>query len=280
MNNLHNLLDAFDELEQRADAVPVRAHAEATSTPFGRRHAARVLIPAAAFAAVALPVATIVLVQQSGSSSPKLPQAAGSSQGAPAITSVHSSTTGPNERYQPPSSAADLAGQARAILAGIATIEVTDSSDPAHGDPPIKVDPNAPTATISIDPSSAAGRLAPSGGGGPSISGMLTASGQTGGFDLHAFLASPISTEATCDGGSDCTVRTLASGSSLAVGSWHDPTVAGGATYQVEVLRPDGAEIVFHLSTENDPKGQRTVTATQLPLTVEQMISFVTSERW
>lgn len=65
-----------------------------------------------------------------------------------------------------------------------------------------------------------------------------------------------------------------------AVGTWHDRSVSGGVTYFVEFVRHDRADILMHLSTERDPKGESTVTASRVPLSLAQMEAFVTSDRW
>jgi hypothetical protein len=64
------------------------------------------------------------------------------------------------------------------------------------------------------------------------------------------------------------------------VGSWHDDQVSGGVTYQVEAVRPNGRDVLLHLSTERDPKGHSTTIASAVPLTVAQMTALVTSDRW
>jgi hypothetical protein len=66
----------------------------------------------------------------------------------------------------------------------------------------------------------------------------------------------------------------------LATSTWHDSEVTGGVTYQVYLVRRDGGAIIFHLSTEYDPEGASGVTASRVPLTIEQMTAIVGSGQW
>ena len=80
---------------------------------------------------------------------------------------------------------------------------------------------------------------------------------------------------------SHCTVSRTADGGSLAVGREPLPTgEAGGVTYEADLVRSDGVELLMHVSNQRDPKGESQVLAPQPPLTTEQMVSIVSSDRW
>lgn len=253
MSTLRTLHDAFDALEHRADAA--FSPAPEIAAPRPARHRTRhLLAPVAAGAAVAVIAASVTVWQHARPGAPAKQPAARS---AVVTTSQAASTTHPTGRFQPPTTPAELAAKTRAILAGIATIKVTDTGYPVQASVPASVPAK----------------------GNHLIFGTLSATGVTGGFDLNVFLASPGS-KASCDEGTGCTLHHRPDGSTLAIGTWHDPSVPGGITYQVELVRPDGADILLHLSTEHNPKGGSTVIASHTPLTVDQMTDFVTSDRW
>jgi hypothetical protein len=270
MITLRTLHDAFDALEHRADAAPSPAPEIAAPRP-ARHRTRHLLAPVAAAAAVAVIAAAVTVWQHARPGAPAKQPAAGS---AVVTTSPSASTTHPTGRFQPPTTPAELAAKTRAILAGIATIKVTDTGYPS-------VPASVPARSNHLTPTSSQSSVsAPTGRtSGSAIFGTLSATGVTGGFDLNVFLASPGS-KASCDEGTGCTLHDRPDGSTLAIGTWHDPSVPGGITYQVELVRPDGADIQLHLSTEHNPKGQSTVTASHTPLTVDQMTNFVTSDRW
>lgn len=274
MTDLRTLREAFDELESRADAAPAAAPSLVRPERAARRPAR--LAPFAAAGALAATAAVVVIWQQADS--PARQAAAG--QPNARLTAAATTTGAPASGYQPPTAGAQLAEQARAILGATATITVTDSSGSASG-APAKSTGQVRVATKGGGPAEQIPAISgePGANSGAAIVGTLTAAGLTGGFDLNVFATTPGS-KAHCDADTDCSVRTLTDGSSLAVGSWHDDTMPGGLTYQVEMVRADGADILFHLSTEQDPKGQSAVTASQLPLTLAQMTDFVSSERW
>lgn len=275
MTDLRTLRDAFDELESRADVAPVASPTLLRPERAARRSAR--LAPFAAAGAVAATAAVLVIWQQAGSGSPAKQPAAGRPN---ARLTAAASTGPPASRYQPPTTGAQLAEEARAILGATATITVTDSSGSVSG-APAKSTERVLVETKGGGPAEQIPAVSgePGATSGAAIVGTLTAAGLTGGFDLNVFATSPGST-ALCDADTDCSVRPLADGSSLAVGSWRDDKVPGGITYQVEMVRADGADILLHLSTEQDPKGQSAVTASQLPLTLAQMTDFVSSDRW
>jgi hypothetical protein len=273
MSTLRTLHDAFDALEHRADAAlsPVPEIA----APRPARHRTRhLLAPVAAAAAVAVIAASVTVWQHARPGAPAKQPAAGS---AVVTTSQSASTTHPTGRFQPPKTPAELAAKTRAILAGIATIKVTDTGYPVQASVPASVPAKGNHLTPISSQSSVSAPIGRK--SGSAILGTLSATGVTGGFDLNVFLASPGS-KASCDEGTGCTLHDRPDGSTLAIGTWHDPSVPDGITYQVELVRPDGADILLHLSTEHNPKGGSTVTASHTPLTVDQMTDFVTSDRW
>jgi hypothetical protein len=279
MSDLSTLRDAFDALEERADAAGAAAPLDFRPA----RRPARVLAPVGAAVAVAATAAVVVVWQQSGSTRPTGTPAGASTAVLPPVSSAASTpaatpTPTPSAEQFPPSTGQTLTAKVREILAGTATIAVTETAVPGavtltapSGPPPSEVSPTIPIGSAVALPSS--------GGSGASIVGTLTAGGRSGGFNLDVYKTAPGS-KATCDGGTDCTVRSLPDGTSLAVGSWHDDEVSGGVTYQVEAVRPDGKDVLLHLSTERDAKGHSTTIASALPLTVAQMTAFVTDDRW
>ena len=282
MNTLRTLHDAFTTLEERADATHAVPPDFTVSAGPARAGLTRFAAPAAAAAAV-VSVAAGVTVWQSSQHPGHGGQAAthGPSSSAPA---THSSSVAPSHpgRYQPPDTAAKLAAKTRAILDGVATITVDPSRSSGCG--AVQAGPPTSSAVIPAGPdvslSPAYIPLNQDGCSGAGLVGTLASSGRTGGFDLDVFATSPGS-KARCDGDGDkCSVHTRPDGSTLAVGSWHDPHVPGGVTYQIELVRRDGADILMHLSTESDPKGMSTVTTSQLPLTTKQLTDFVTSTQW
>lgn len=286
MNNLHALHEAFAELEARADAAPVRDVRPAPRSAQRRPH--RLLAPVAAAAAVLVAAGGIALVQHGRTAGTRA--AGGHAAGGqvelsnPPAASAHESGPNAPAAFVPPATGEQLAERTSEILAGIATIHVTDygrpvtmtlpgSTAPAAGSGPDRSPVGAPLSPVISKAATAYAAAA-----GSAIVGTLTSARGTGGFDLNVFVTTPGA--ARCDTESSCTVRTLADGSSLAVSSWQDTSTPGGVTYQVELVRSDGADILVHLSTQRDPKGLSTVTSTELPLTVDQLIAFVRSDRW
>ncbi|MFN2560294.1 MAG: hypothetical protein ABR571_03205 [Jatrophihabitans sp.] len=278
MTDLSILRDAFDALEERADAACAAAPAIMDFQP--ARRPTWALAPVGAAVAVVATAAVVVVWQQSGSNRPTGTPAGASTAAVPPLSSAASTpaaTPTATEQF-PPSTGAALTEKVREILAGTATIAVTETDVPGGVTLSVPSGPPPSDASPAIVVGSPV-KLPSGGGSGPSIVGTLTAGGRTGGFQVVAYQADPGS-KAMCDGGTDCSVRALADGTSLAVGSWHDDQVSGGVTYQVEAVRPDGREVLLHLSTERDPKGHSTRIASALPLTVAQMTALVTSDRW
>lgn len=277
MNDLRTLHDAFDALERRADTAPVH---DLVTAP--RRRTKHLAAPVAAAAAVVLAAGTVALWQHHDDRSPSTAPAGGGRTvpsvmpSAPHVATPHTATG-----YQPPTTEAQLTAKARDLLAGVATIVVTDGSDPGGASgptPSYTPNPQAHKGKRRGAPAQPITSSAPDASSGAGIVGTLTADGVTGGFDLDVY-ASP-GGRAMCDADTSCSVHTRADGSTVAIGSWHDQQAPGGVTYQVEMVRPDGADVLMHLSTEHDPKGESAVTASHLPLTVKQMVDFVTSPSW
>lgn len=275
MTDLKTLRAAFDALEERADLAAAGAATDLRPP----RRPVRALAPLGAAVAVAATAAVVVVWQQSGANQPAATPGGDSSAAAAPVSSTASAPARTASADQfPPSTGAALTAKVREILGDTAIVDVTETAVPGvvtltvpSGPPPSEVGPTIPVGSTV--------RLPSGGGSGASVVGTLTADGRTGGFQVVADQTAPGS-KATCDGGTECSVRTLTDGTSLAVGSWHDDAVAGGVTYQVEAVRPDGRDVLLHLSTERDPKGHSTTIASALPLTVAQMTAFVTSDRW
>ena len=279
--NLHNLHEAFTTLEEQSDAVHAAPPDFTVSVSPARPSLTRFAAPAAA-AATVVSVAAGVTVWQSGQHSGHSGQAAthGPSSSAPSSSVPLSVPPAHPGRYRPPDTAAKLAAKTRAILGGLATITIDPSRSSDCGAVQLTLPAGPPSSPVI--PEGSAVRL-PGGSGncsGAGLVGTLTSNGHTGGCDLDVFTASPGS-KARCDGdGDSCSVHPRSDGSTLAVGTWQDPAVPGGVTYQVELVRPDGADILIHLSIESEPKGRGTVTTSQMPLTTQQLTGFVTSKQW
>jgi hypothetical protein len=116
---------------------------------------------------------------------------------------------------------------------------------------------------------------------GAAIVGVLTAGGVSGGYDIQIFQNDP-GTKAACDDpdSSTCSVRRLDDGSSLATGHEQLQNNADGVTYQADLIRPDGVEFLMHTSNERDPKGESAVLADHPPLSIDDMVAILTSNRW
>lgn len=289
MNDFHDLSDAFDELERRADAAPSRS--AALTTPRAS-HRARPLLIAASSVAV-LAVAVTVAVTASGDGSPTQRQA-----GGPGTVAASSASVGPPPAgsVSPPSAAAqaipttskELEALFAQVLDGVATFTVTDTGAAIVGAVPSLTrapTPTTPTPTTSRETTDTPPVPTPVEttpavqSSGAAIVGILTSGGLTGGYDIQIYQDSP-GTKVQCDdpGASSCSVRTLTNGSSLATGS--EPLQDGGVTYQAAVVRPDGTTILMHVSNDRDPKGAGGQSAPRPPLTIEQMTAIVTSPFW
>jgi hypothetical protein len=175
----------------------------------------------------------------------------------------------------------ELAARFRVVLGGSATFTVTETGAAAR----LTVPP-APTATA--HPRVSGGTTVtrqPNGSQttqvGAAIIGTLTAGGVTGGYDLQIYPDNP-GGKAWCDDSdrSHCTIRTLADGSTLSVGQEPLENAKNGVTYQVSMVRPDGVTFLMHVSNERSPKGGSQVLGAHPPLTTDQMVAIVTSDRW
>jgi len=192
-----------------------------------------------------------------------------------------------SDRYQAPDTAAKLAAKTRAILGSLATITVDPSRSTNCGaiqltlpagppsSPVIPAGPGVPLSPLTGDT-----RADHTNCSGASLVGTLTSNGRTGGFVLDVFAAPPGSKAHCAENGGPCSVHPRSDGSTLAVGTWPDPAGPGGVTYQVELVRPDGADILIDLSPQDETKGRGTVTTSQMPLTTQQLTAFVTSTQW
>jgi hypothetical protein len=268
MNDFNTLTEAFAELERRADAVTANRPAEPVAVHRASRHRSRPLLVAASVVAVATAAVGATLIVGDDGSAPGH-KAAGSK------TATVSSPVVP-PAFEIPTTPEDLAQRFRIVLGDTATFTVTET-----GHAVTVQAPPAPTHTgrnrIHNVPTSSA-QATPN---GAAIVGTLTAAGRTGGYDLQIFRATPGS-RPMCDDPdrSHCTVRHLADGSWIAIGRERLQNAANAVTYQVDLVRPDGAEFIMHMSNERSPKGASDVLAARPPLTTRQMTAIVTSDRW
>lgn len=255
MSTLRTLHEAFEELENRADLAGVTAEEYAPVERSPRRRGVWLAAPVAVAAVVI--AAGIAVPIWHGAVSHHTQVATGHARVPSASPSRHPSPS--PTTYQPPATVAALAARTRVILAGTATITVDKSRSSGCG---------ASTPTLPGQPGDCSGA---------DLVGALTSDGHTGGFDLDVS-AAPAGTTASCETGIHCTVHHRADGSTLAIG--HTTVIGGGVTYEMNYVRADGADILLHLSTESDPKGESPITTTVIPLSQDQMISFVTSDQW
>jgi hypothetical protein len=260
MNDLRALHDAFGELERRADA----ATADAALAPPVRRRTARLMPVAATVVVVAGLAAGAVWLVPGGN--------AGTQAGSPPT----SASSPPTSARTAPRTPEELIDRFKAVLGDTATFTVSDSG------------PGAVEATLPPGPDSDRGgsgrQEAPANdqgtAKGAAIVGTLTAGGVTGGFDLLTYPALP-SDKPTCEGLSPdkCTVSTLPDGASMRV-DLTDDLEGGGTTFHVVVLHNDGNLFEMHVSNQRSAKGNSDVLGTQPPLTTDQMIAILTSNRW
>jgi hypothetical protein len=277
MNDPHALHDAFAELERRADAASAFMPLELPPRRRPQRRPAARLVPVAVTAFVVAGLAagaTLLAPGHDGGTR------TGASPGA------GSATPRPQPSPTPPHSVVprdpdELAARFRVVLGDLATFTVTETGAAAR----VAVPPN-PTATA--HPRAGTGTTVtrqPNGSQtthvGAAIVGTLTAGGVTGGYDLQIYPDDPGS-KARCDDPdrSRCGIRTLADGSTLAVGQEPLENARIGVTYEVSMVRPDGVTFLMHMSNERSPKGASEVLAAHPPLTTDQMVAIVTSPRW
>ena len=73
-----------------------------------------------------------------------------------------------------------------------------------------------------------------------------------------------------------CTPRTLPDGTSVAVGQ----ETGNGIVYLVSIVRPNGATLVMHVSTNSDPKRGGHSLGTVPPMTTDQIVTLLRSPLW
>ncbi|WP_158848645.1 hypothetical protein [Saccharothrix deserti] len=266
MSDLRALTDAFAELERRADAATAGMPFELPSRARPRRAPLPRLVPVVAAVAVVAGLATgAVLLVPDG---PPATQTAA----PPAASSTTLSTVTSEPPPPVPANPDELAERFRAVLGDTATFVVTETGPGAvvmtapPAPPAVPRVTNAPQPTVAV---------------GASITGTLTASGVTGGFDLAVYPGTA-GKKAECnapDPATMCTARDLPDGSSLATGQV-PLEAANGMTYEVKLIRPDGVVFTMHLSNQRSPKGSGEQLAPQPPLTIDQLIAIATSDRW
>jgi hypothetical protein len=281
MSDLHDLTDAFAELERRADAFGARTDDALATTPTA--HRSRLPLIAASAAAVVVVAGGGAWLANQGGSTHHGTQAAASQPAAPATPAGQPTSAPPAPPATPtaarlPATPAQLADRFRAVLAGTATFTVTDTGSA------IRIPLPAWPSTTGPEPTSgsvAFGGTPVGSAEGAAIVGQLTTGGVTGGFDLQ-WLPSTPGVRAQCDDPdrSTCKVQQLADGSSLATGTESLSGAANGVTYQAHLIRPDGTEFLMHVSNESDPKGESPVLADRPPLTIDQMVALVASPLW
>jgi hypothetical protein len=275
MNTFDTLSDAFTELERRADMATL--HSGDPATGIAARHHSRVpLVAASVVATLAVAGGAALLASNGGHGTQHQP--GGTPPYVPANLQPASTTVAAPPAFALSDNADDLAARFRAVLGDLATFTVTDTG--AAVTITVPPTPAGPSETPVIE-----GTGVPIGNGTPNgaaIVGVLTSKGVSGGYDIQMFQSGPGS-KAMCDDPDKarCTTSRTADGGSLAVGREPLPTGGpGGVTYQVDLVRGDGVEVLMHVSNERDPKGESAVLAPQPPLTTEQMVSIVTSDRW
>jgi len=298
MTDFDTLTDAFAELERRADAFSAQ-HAPA---PAGARSGEittidvvpvtarrRRIAPAFATAAGVLGVGALAIgitVARGGSTAHDTAQSAAGSgpavQTQPAGTSSSAVTTAATGRHTVPSTAAQLEDEFRAVLAATPGIDPGTTftvTDTGHAVQMTLPGPSS-TAPAGGGPSVPAQSLVPNGSqqDGAAIVGTLTSAGVTGGYDLQILRTTAKTAQCDDPDRSRCSVSTLADGGSLAIG--REPLQGGGVTYEADLVRTDGVELLMHVSNARDPKGDSTVLAPNPPLTTAQLTSLLTSPGW
>ena len=276
MNSFDTLADAFTELERRADAASFET-GDATSRAPVRHHSRTPLVAASVVATLAVAGGAALLASSGGHGHPAsgTPPTAAPDQ-LPVSTTVAAASASSQPSFSIPDTPDELAAQFRAVLGDLATFTVTDTGTAVTlTAPPAPTVSNGPVGQLQPVPTTRTPN-------GAAIFGTLTSHGVTGGYDIQIFQSTPGS-KAMCDDPdrAHCTLSTPADGGSLAVGREPLPTGGpGGVTYQVDLIRADGVEFLMHVSNERDPKGESRVLAPQPPLTTDQMVSIVTSDRW
>lgn len=270
MSNLDMLNEAFTELERRADA----ATADRPSG-VGRRRRPPTYVRVAAMAATVtvvagLAVGAVLLApgDNSGTNSGAPPGKASTT--APPVSSTVAAEP------QLPDDPDELIERFRAVLGGLATFEVTEKA-------PGAVVATLPPPTTDM-PTTAVTQIPDEEYVGAYIAGTLTSHGTTGGFDLAVYPDEDALAHHCPDGDlgdRTCVERELPDGSRLILDNM-PLQVSGGRTYGVDYLGADGTTIDIHVSNLLDPKGPSgsPKLADQPPLTIEQLVTIVTSELW
>lgn len=264
MSDMRALTDAFTELEQRADAASVNRPFPLPPVARPQRRPSSWLVPVGVATAVVAAAATGVALFAHQNATDV--QAGDAPRGEPATTpsgAPPKTTTPPPPGI--PNTADELAKRFRLILGDTATFTVTDHG--ANMKPPAHGDPSGKPEMV-----------------GAGISGTLTAAGVTGGYDLDIDPGDP-GGKAMCDETPigvkhNCSLDTLPDGSSVAIQKEGLANSSTGMTYLVELVRPNGLGLIMHVSNERSPKGASPVLAPQPPLTTDQMLTILTSDRW
>jgi hypothetical protein len=281
MSDLRTLSDAFRELERRADE-----RAEQPQRAPARHRGTAPLVAATVVAVAALATGTALLTRDGNTPAP-----AGGAAGSqhPTHSSGHAVTKTPEKHRAKhhakatddivvPMTPDDLAAEFKVVLGDLATFTVTQRSGGANKATAPIFTPSGKRIHQRDLPIPTPNKL----GGDTFIGGALTSSDTvTGGYDLQILQTAP-GDKAMCDDPdlSTCSVTELADGSSLALG--HEPLdgAPDGVTYEVDLVHPDGVELLMHVSNESDPKGESRVLAPKPPLTLDQMKAVVTSDEW
>lgn len=258
MSDLRALNDAFGELERRADAVTAGLPPNVPPRTKSR------LVPVAVAVAVVAGLATATALLVPGNE-PSTQQVAAQ----PTTTTTTMTTETP--KPAPPATPEELVERFKAVLGGTATFTVTESGPGVYR---MTAPPPPPTVARPTDVPLGKGEPA-----GAALIGQLTAGGVTGGYDLVVYPGSHPDQHAQCDLETPtCTTRTLPDGSTLATDT--TPLEGGGVTHLARLQRADGLSITIHVSNRQNPKGMGGLTADQPPLTVDQLVQIVTSDRW
>jgi hypothetical protein len=273
MKDLRNLTDAFAELERRGDEAADRMPAGLPVRPNRKSR----LVPVAVAVAVVAGLATGVALLAPG-------DGGGTRVAAAPSTSVAPPTSPPAV----PTTPEDLANRFRTVLGDTATFVVTDTGaamdlpagQPDGQAPPPSANTEEGSPLTPPEPTMGATSIeAPVGtSNGAAIVGTLTAGGVTGGFDLQIYQQDP-GTPPMCDNSDDASCS-ITENPTMAVGSSPLANAPDGVTHMVQLIRDDGVTLLMHVSNERDPKGESEVLAPQPPLTTDQMIAILTSDRW
>lgn len=275
MPDFDSLSDAFAELERRADAAGEQPQ---PAPPL--RHPHRVALVGATVAGVAaVALGSALLVGSSGHSDHRAP-AAGPQPSSVAPPTPTAPSSGTPSSSAPSSSAPSIVGSEIPMPSNSAP---SNSAPPSNPAPEFRVPHTAQQLAdrfrVVLD-GSATFTLRDAGVKGAFITGTLTSkSGVSGGFDLQIFQNDPGS-KAICEdpGFAVCSVHRLEDGSSLATG--HESLGGIGVTYQADLILPSGIDLHMHVSNESDPKGESEVLSNNPPLSIDDMVSVLTSKRW